>query len=459
MKKYINRWFAVIFVATTSYTGLSFANTDAELIADIIQHKLAAQKTIGVSIAIIENGDLRYKHFGSMDAENKQQVTTTTLFEIGSISKTMTSIALASMVEEGKVKLSDPVQKYLPGTVKLPKRNGHEITLLSLANHSSALPRLPSNMPFGDPQDPYADYTVELMYSFLNHYELTRDIGKQVEYSNLGVGLLGHVLGLIDGKSYEQVIHDRVFAPFGMNSSFVNVPSPQLSLLSKGYGADLKQAKHWQLPTLAGAGAIKSNIVDMAQYLQKNLRAKNESTQLTHKQTIGFDDQQAKVGLAWFIAEHQNGKYLWHNGGTGGFRSFMGFDPVNNKGIVILENTANGMDSLGDAYLRGTLAQLKSDILDVKLIDEAKLARLNGDYELAPGFIMSVTNVSQQLFIQATGQSILPLTAKSEIAFVQNAVGAKITFELNGKGEALALTLEQGGRKNKALKIDVNAVK
>lgn len=444
----------VVLLAITINTRVSFASTDIEIINDIIKYKLDNKQALGVSIAIIENEEINYLIFGVMDLEDEQKVTVNTLFEIGSITKTFTSMALANMVNDGKVKLADPVQKYLPDTVKMPVRNGKEITLLSLANHSSALPRLPSNMPFSDPENPYADYTIELMYSFLNDYTLTRDIGDEVEYSNLGAGLLGHVLGLIDNKSYGQVINDRVFTSFGMTNSFVDVPSSQKSLLSNGYKADLTQAKHWQLPTLAGAGAIKSNIIDMARYLQENLRANKDAIQLTHLQTTGFDNQQAKVGLAWFTAAHQNGKYLWHNGGTGGFRSFMAFDRANNKGIVILENTSKGMDSLGDAYMRGTLTQLKSNILDVKLIDEAKLARLNGEYELAPGFIMSVTNIAQQLFIQATGQSNLPLVAKSELVFVQTAAGAKITFTLNDKGEAIALTLDQGGQQNKALKID-----
>lgn len=435
--------------------GLSFANDDTDNIQAIIKHKLETEKiALGVSIAIIENNEIEYLYFGFTDLESTQEVTANTLFEIGSISKTFTSMALASMVKEGKVKLSDPVQKYLPAAVKMPSRNGKEITLLSLANHTSGLARLPSNMPFSDPADPYADYTVEMMYTFLDGYDLPRDIGEQVEYSNLGLGLLGHVLGLIDNKSYEELIHDRVFKPLGMSNSFVDVPSSHLALLSNGHDAGVNKVKHWQLPTLAGAGAIKSNVTDMALYLQANLSASEDFVQLTHEQTTGFDNKGPKVGLAWFVAEHKKGTYLWHNGGTGGFRSFMGFDQANNKGIVILENTANGMDTLGNAYLQGTLAQVKSDIFDIITVDEAKLAQLTGEYELAPDFIMTVTNQEQQLFVQATGQSNLPLRAKSERVFMQTAVGAKITFELDDNGEVIALTLDQGGRQTKALKLE-----
>jgi CubicO group peptidase (beta-lactamase class C family) len=457
MRKTMNK-LAVFFLSmVTVFAAPLWAGVDSKIIQDIVKHKLNVQKNaVGVSIAIIENGEIEYLNFGHTGLDKKHQVTSDTLFEIGSISKTITSMALASMVIEGKVKLSDSVQKFLPSSVTMPTRDGKEITLLSLANHMSALPRLPSNMPFGDPADPYADYTVDMMYEFLNNYELTRDIDEQLEYSNLAVGLLGHILALIDKKPYEQVITDRVLRPLGMSNTFVNVPSSHTALLSNGYDVGLNLAKHWQLPTLAGAGAIKSNIEDMAQYLKDNLNPQADFIKLTHKQTTGFDNKGDKVGLAWFTTEYGKGSYLWHNGGTGGFRAFIGFNQTNNKGIVILENSANGMDSLGNAYLQNTLTELRDDTLNTILVDESKLAQLNGEYELVPGFTITVTHQQQQLFIQATGQQKFPVTAVSELIFVQSAVGAKITFELNEEGEALLLTLDQGGRKTKALKLDPN---
>ncbi|WP_339723838.1 serine hydrolase [uncultured Paraglaciecola sp.] len=457
MQPLVSKLLVIFLIITTQRVAPVLANIDTESIQEIIKLKLEKQKSaVGVSIAIIENGNIEYLSFGVTEQGNKTPVTAATLFEIGSISKTFTSMALASMVTEGRVKLSDPVQQYLPKSVKMPTKNGKTITLLSLANHMSGLPRLPDNMPFGDPADPYADYTLELLYEFLNSYELTREIDAQLEYSNLAVGLLGHILELIDNKTYQQVIYDRVFSPLGLASSFVDVPESHKALLSNGHDAGLNVVKHWQLPALAGAGAIKSNIKDMAQYLKANLNPEFDFVKLTHKQTTGGDNEGPKVGLAWFTSEHDKGSYLWHNGGTGGFRSFMGVDQTNNKGIVILENTANGLDALGNAYLQGTLAQLRSDILNVKMVDERKLARLNGEYELAPGLIMAVSNQAQQLFVQVTGQTILPVTAKSDIEFVQTAVGAKIIFELNDKGEVPYLTLEQAGRKIKALKLDPN---
>src|SRR5205085_8424519 len=111
-----------------------------------------------------------------------------TIFEIGSATKVFTSLLLADMVQRGQVALDDPVAKYLPPTVKMPERHGRSITLVDLATHTSGLPRLPTNMTPKNQANPYADYSVEQLYQFLSNYQLTRDVGSQYEYSNLGGG-------------------------------------------------------------------------------------------------------------------------------------------------------------------------------------------------------------------------------------------------------------------------------
>ncbi|MEP2788646.1 MAG: serine hydrolase [Kangiellaceae bacterium] len=449
----------LIFV---NHGNAATASANIETIKALINHKIEKeQQAVGATVVLIEHGKTEYLNFGLTNQQDNTATTSSALFEIGSISKTFTSIALASMVKEGKVKLNDPVQKYLPSKVKIPTRNGKVITLESLANHTSALPRLPSNMPYNDPLDPYADYTIELMYEFLNNYQLTRDIGEKLEYSNLAVGLLGHALSLIDGKSYQQMITDRVLIPLSMSNTFVDVPASHASQQSDGHDAGLNKTKHWKLPALAGAGALNSNAKDMALYLGANLNPSKalrqtsliEAISLSHQKTIDAKKHGASVGLGWFIAEHKNGSYLWHNGGTGGFRSFMGFDQENQRGIIILENSANGMDNIGNAILTGNLAKLKSDILEVHSLDENQLSKFVGHYELAPGMIMTVTQKRQQLFIQLTGQANYPVYAKSDLEFVYRVVEAKVKFELNEKGESVSLTLFQGGAETKAKRL------
>jgi len=210
----------------------------------------------------------------------------------------------------------------------------------------------------------------------------------------------------------------------------------------------LKKTKHWQLPTLAGAGAIKSSTHDMALYLAANINGTPlaDAIILSRMQSIDFGADGPKIGLAWLQKEYSKGTYYWHNGGTGGFRTFIGFDPKNKKGMVILENSANGMDDIGNAYFFDSLEQLKSETLNVVKIGESKLKLLNGEYELVPGFIITITNEGEQLIIQATGQPKIPFKAKSAIEFINKGVQARITFETDDKGNALSMTLYQGGQ-------------
>src|SRR6185437_12844427 len=139
----------------------------------------------------------------------------------GSISKVFTSTVLAEMVQDGKVRLDDSAQRYLPSSVHLPARDGKMITLANLSEQNSGLPRMPTNFHPADSTNPYADYTVQQMYDFLSSYHLPRDPGAQFEYSNLGVGLLGHVLSLAAGKPYAALERERVWTPLDMTHTAI----------------------------------------------------------------------------------------------------------------------------------------------------------------------------------------------------------------------------------------------
>jgi CubicO group peptidase (beta-lactamase class C family) len=456
MKNLIQKIAVVTCMAFVFRGPIAMASIESDQISELLQDKLKIEKSVvGASIVIIDGNNIEYINVGLINKQKQQMTHSDHLFEIGSISKTFTSLALASMVNEGRVKLTDSLQKYLPEGVKLEVKNDKPITLLSLSNHTSGLPRLPSNMPFSDPLDPYADYTVEMMYQFLNAYQPSRDVGEKVDYSNLGAGLLGHVLARFDGKTYQQMITERVLKPLGMRNTFVDVPSEKLAIFSHGHDADLNKTKHWQLPTLAGAGAIKSSAKDMLKYLNANMQSNllTQAISLTHQETSQQRDNSPKVALAWFINQQDNGSYLWHNGGTGGFRSFIGFDKKQNKGIVILDNTVNGMDDIGHAYLMGTVGKLKVETSETILVDKKVLTKLNGQFELVPGFIITVTNQGTQLLVQATGQPQLPFASISESSFINRQAKAKITFEVDSNAKAISLTLHQGGTAQKARRL------
>jgi CubicO group peptidase (beta-lactamase class C family) len=367
------------------------------------------------------------------------------VFEIGSITKTFTALLLADMAARREVRLDDPVAKYLPPTVHVPSRNDKQITLVDLATQSSGLPRLPSNLAPRDRANPYADYSVEQLYAFLSGYELTRDVGATYEYSNLGFGLLGHALALKAGTSYENLVSRRILMPLGMRETTISLSPPLGARLAPGHDGEGKVVPNWDLPTLAGAGALRSTALDMLTYLAANLdttatplaRAMRETH--TPRRDAGRNMQ---IGLAWHIMSRPSGNIVWHNGGTGGYRSYVGFDPVRRLGVVLLSNVGNAtIDDLGFHLLDETFPlqappQRRTEIA----LDSLVLARYVGDYEVAPTFRITVTREGAQLFAQATGQSRFAIYAESDSTFFLKVVDAQITFRADG------LVLHQNGQ-------------
>lgn len=156
----------------------------------IVHDRVDSGRSAGIVAGMVfADGSTRVLAYG--DAGRGRRLDKRSVFEIGSITKTFTATLLADMAERGEVRLTDPVARLLPPEVTVPSRGGRQITLLDLATQTSGLPRLSTNLAITEPGNPYADYTVDQLYAFLNGYTLTRDPGAQFEYSNVGVGLLG----------------------------------------------------------------------------------------------------------------------------------------------------------------------------------------------------------------------------------------------------------------------------
>ncbi len=518
----------------------------------------------GIVVGIIDRDGPRYYTFGTKTIGG-QPVNEHTIFEIGSISKTFTSLILADMELKGQLKITDPAQKYLPSTVKLPDWQGHQITLGHLSDHTSGLPRMPSNFAPLDPANPYADYTVEKMYEFLNSYKLPRDVGATFEYSNLAVGLLGHILSLKAGKTYEELVINKIALPLGMKSTKITLDETMKANLAMGHSNGV-QVANWDLPTLAGAGAIRSSLHNMLRYVAANLGLQKselmKAMELTHHVRHDKDSTDTRVGLAWIISGGAEGDIYWHNGGTGGYRTFAGFVKATGTGVVVLTNSDTGADDIGMRLLnsKAKLKQIKKSIVpafketlekqglaaamkmvetikkdketyefdegaintlgyqylglgkkaealailkinvdeypnsfnaydsyaealmmdgqkDAAIVNYKKSLELNpaninatemlakmgagkplkiatvkesildsytGEYELAPGFTITITKTANQFFGQATGQEKFELFALSDTEFFLKVVPAKITF-FTKDGQVESLTLYQNG--------------
>jgi CubicO group peptidase (beta-lactamase class C family) len=382
---------------------------------------------------------------GLLDADGGRRVVAVgvpadRVFEIGSITKVFTGSILAGMVADGSVRLDDPVAKFLPASVRVPARNGRHITLVDLATQSSGLPRLPGNMAPRDSSNPYADYSVAQMYAFLSSYELPRDPGQTYEYSNLGVGLLGHALALKAGMSYEELVRRRILSPLGMRETAITLTPALRARIAPGHDSEGKVVPNWDLPTLAGAGALRSTAQDMLTFLAANLDSTSVFRQ-THLSRQAAGNANMTIGLGWHILARPSGAITWHNGGTGGYRSFTGFDAARTIGVVVLTNANIAADDIGFHLLDRTLPlQTPPRIRTAVQVDSTILDRYVGEYELVPAFHIVVTREGAGLFIQATAQPKFPIFAESESEFFLKVVDAQITFSRDG------LILHQNGQ-------------
>jgi D-alanyl-D-alanine-carboxypeptidase/D-alanyl-D-alanine-endopeptidase len=452
---------------STLLIALAFAPTlaaqaplpsDSAVLA-IIKERVTDKRSAGIVIGMIEpSGRKRIVAYGD-PGPAKLPLDSNSVFEIGSISKVFTSTLLSELVAEGVVRLDDPVQKYLPSSVRIPTRNGKQITLAMLSEQNSGLPRMPDNFTPADANNPYADYTVQQMYDFLSKYELPRDPGASFEYSNLGVGLLGHVLSLATKKPYEQLVTERIFVPLNMTHSAIALSPWMQTHLALGHDEKGNVTANWDIPTLAGAGAIRSTMADMLKFAEANLHPERGAIQ----QAMAFAqaDRAAagpamRIGLNWITTVAGADTIVWHNGGTGGYRTFIGLMPTKKKAVVILTNSGGaGADDIGLHLLSPTVPlapkpQPVKQRIAIQL-PAATLAQYVGKYQLAPTFIMDVT-ADTALYLQATGQPRFRLWPETQVDFFTREFDAQVTFVKGPDGVVNSLVLHQGGRDQTAPK-------
>lgn len=444
----------IVILVAVVYTS-SFCNAQNNLPEDVklnIETRIKHELTPGIVIGILDAKGVTYYSFGVKSLTTKAPVDEHSVFEIGSVTKTFTGIILAEMVIKNEVTLEDPLQQYLPKGVTAPTRNGASIKLVNLANHTSSLPSSPGNFTPTNPSNPFADYTEKQLYDFLSSYTLSRDIGSRYEYSNYAVGLLGHVLATTRGVSYEQLMINVIAKPLDLKNTRITLTPEMKQNLALGYSGGL-QVENWDLPTLAGAGAIRSTAEDMMRYLQANMGLiKSDlypAMQLAHNNTRETGANPI-VGLGWHIMASGSQQIVWHNGGTGGYKTFIGFVEGENKAVVVLSNSTVSVDDIG-AHLLNPNAPLTVfkpyELAKSVPVDAAILEKYVGQYELAPGVIITITREDRQLKAQITGQPAQPIFAKTETEFFYKVVDAQLTFTPSKDSAATeSVTLHQNGR-------------
>lgn len=428
------------------------AMPDAEIRKLLVDRIDQRKEGVGIVVGVIDGDGRRVVAYGRMGVKDERPVDADTIYEIGSITKVFTSLLLSDMVLKKEVSLDDTVAKFLPENVKTPENGAGQITLRDLASHYSGLPRLPDNLKPKNMNDPYADYDAERLYEFLRKHELKRKPGEKSEYSNLGAGLLGHLLTLRTGKSYEALMRARICEPLKMPSTWVNVPAAMEKRFATGHNGTLSPVAHWGLDALAGAGAIRSSTNDMLQFLAAAMG--NTKTPLAPAFEAMVASRRSvvsgvEIGLAWHINTRDDTEVIWHNGGTGGFRTFTGFNPKTHIGVVVMSNVSTpvGVDDIGMHLLNPKSPLSKPPAVHKEVsINPKILDGYVGKYEIAPTFAITITKEGDNLFLQATGQPKFQVFPEAEREFFLKVVDAQITFEVDAEGKATKLVLHQNGQ-------------
>jgi serine-type D-Ala-D-Ala carboxypeptidase/endopeptidase len=365
-----------------------------------------------------------------------------TVYEIGSVTKTFTATLLAQAVLSGRVTLDEPVAQLLPD-FKIPSRSGMEITLEQLGTQHSALPRMPSNFEPKDPANPYADYDAAKLKAFLAEYQLPRDPNASYEYSNLGFGLLGYALAQLEHATYGAVTGETILTPLGMTMSGTVFSDAMRTHLAAGHDVSGAAAQNWDQDALAGAGAIRSTANDMLRYLKANMGIAPSPLTAAMKlaqQPRSDMTKTMRIGLAWMTTK--NG-IIWHNGETGGYRSFLGFTADRRHGVVILSNTAADADDLGFATLDAGAAPAPT--YQAIVLPRASLDDYVGTYKLADKFLLKIFRIDDGLFAQATGQGPIPIFPSAPNEFFAKLVRASVSFTRDPSGAVDGLVLHQNG--------------
>jgi serine-type D-Ala-D-Ala carboxypeptidase/endopeptidase len=310
--------------------GGAYSVTGADLEAVLARH---GRRHGGLVAGTLDGGERQVVARGGV-AEDA-------IFEIGSITKTFTALLLAIMAGDGRAALDEK-----------PFR-GQEVTLADLATHTAGFPRLPGRwLPRAlvhERHDPYARIGERDVQEALRALRV-RSRGR-VRYSNLGAGVLGLLLARRAGCSYGELVQREICAPLGMRDTGVSVPDAQAHRFAQGHGRRGRPVAHWTFDAMAPAGALRSTAGDLLTFLALQVDPPDSplgrAARLTHVERTRRG--RLGVGLGWMRLAPRDGpgEVLFHDGGTGGFRSIAGFAPSTGTAVVVLSDRARSVDGIG----------------------------------------------------------------------------------------------------------------
>lgn len=451
-------------------TSASSQNLTKEWVQKVASPLVDNRTADGVSVGYVEGEHWGIVHLGTSNADN-QTADFRTVYELGSVSKVFTSLLLADAVVRGEIDLDAAAKVGNPAGIQFPAYEGTPIKWIDLSTHRSGLPRLPTNFQPTDMNDPYHKYDSKQAAVFLKEYELTRKPGEAQEYSNFGASVLGYLIAQKEGKSYDQLLQERIAEPLGMNDCTVSLSSDQKKRLALQHSKFGSATSRWTFADLPGAGGINATMRDMMRFAKAQLDPPTgelgEAIELAWKQQRDADESGAAMGLGWMIAG--DGQTRWHNGQTGGSSSALFINRELKCAVIVLCNTSlnTEVDQLAMKLVMKAAGQkvepepvvVADDEADDLAIDAELRGRLVGRYQLAPDFIFDVNDQDGHLMVGITNQPTQEVFPDSATRWSYRGLDAQLEFKLSKTGPARRLVLHQNGIKQTARRLKPEADK
>jgi uncharacterized protein (TIGR03435 family) len=411
----------------------------------------------GIEVGVYNRGQiLLAKGYGLANVELEVPVKPKTLFQSGSVGKQFVSAAVMMLVQEGKVGLDDSIVKYFPDAPAIWK----PILIKNLLSHTSGLAEYESGERVGPKGAFYLrlDFTEDELVQKIEALPIEFAPGDRWDYRNTNYVLLGIMIHRITGKFYGDYLQERIFKPWYMTSTRIISDRDIIPNRSSGYemrGSKL-QNQEWVSPTFNSTadGTLYFNVLDLAKwdealYGTSLLKQSSLDRIWTVFPLNDGSPNPANYGFAWEISTVNGHKLIEHGGAWQGFTCDIRRYVDDNLTVVVLSNLAGARPGVIGEKIAGLVnpalappppKQHKEVAVDPKLFDGYV-----GKYQLAPGFILTITRAGDNIFSQATGQSIVQIFPEGDRDFFLKVVDAQITFVTDAQGRATELILHQGG--------------
>lgn len=450
-------------------TQLSFAQDRVAIIDSVVNDLFKSERFNG-NVLVAEKGNVLYnKSFGNANESTKELLNENSIFELASVSKQFTAMAIVILKEKGKLSYEDKISTFLPQL-----SNYKNVTIKHLLNHTGGLPD------YMDLMDSLFDKrkiatNKDIVDLFAKHNpKILFEPNTKWEYSNTGYAFLASIIEKVSGTSYGNYLQKAIFKPLEMNNTFVytrRFAPKKISNYAFGYiysdslkkyilPDELEETKMviW-LDGIVGDGTVNSTVNDLLKWdraLYTEKLVSSESKKEIFSAVELNNKSKRDYGFGWALSDDETyGKIVNHSGGWPGYKTFIERHIDNDKTIIVLQNHESVSTTKLFAYLRSIIYNkplpVKKERTEIKLTNE-QLQKFVGVFEIQESMEVTVSLKSNQLFVQLTGQNAFPVFAESELSFFLKVVDAQVEFQLNDKQEVTSLVLLQGGNKIKATK-------